>query len=95
MTTDLVPAGITENRPFLGLAEKCFLWPKIFFPQKTHKICLKTDIYLGKGTFLLAQLFPVVASTWLELRSGRFFGPKNSVFGPKIRFLPYDPNFGR
>ena len=24
-----------------------------------------------------------------------FFGPKISVFGPKIRFLPYDPNFGQ
>ena len=23
-----------------------------------------------------------------------FFGPKISVFGPKIQFLPYDPNFG-
>ena len=35
MTTDLVPAGITEKRPLLRSAEK--------------------------GTFLFAQLFPVVA----------------------------------
>ena len=33
------------------------------------------------------QLFLAVARTL-------FFGPKISVFGQKIQFLPYDPNFG-
>ena len=41
------------------------------------------------GPFLFAQFFPVLATKWFEPRSElSFLGPKNSVFGPKIRFLP-------
>ena len=69
---------------------------KVFFIPKKHQKFLTTLIFiLEKGTFFFAQLFPVVARTWFALRSELFFGPKISVFGPKIQFLPYDPNFGQ
>ena len=48
-----------------------------------------------KATFFFEQLFPVVAGTWLVPKSDRFFGPETWVFGPNIRYLPYDPNFGQ
>ena len=51
-------------------------------------------IIWAKALFFFEQLFPVVAKTWFALRSELFFGPKISVFGPKIQFLPYGPNFG-
>ena len=39
MTTDLVPAVITEKRPFLRFAERCF-WPKTcFLLKKTPEVC--------------------------------------------------------
>ena len=39
MTTDLVPAGITENRPFLRFAEKnVFLLLKIRFFSKENTL---------------------------------------------------------
>ena len=71
-----------------------FFWPKKRISQNTPKICLMSNIYLLKrGKFSFAPLFPVVARTWLELRSVCLFGPNISVFGPKIRYLPHDPNF--
>ena len=40
MTTDLVPARITEKRPFLRSAEKCsFFGQKCVFPKKAPEIC--------------------------------------------------------
>merc|ERR1712055_815135 len=90
----MVPAGITEKRPFLRFAEKRKKGPKIrFFPKKLPKLA-KRLIFIGeKGTFSFPQLLPVVARTWLELKSVFFFGPKNSGFGPKIRFFVWDPVF--
>ena len=58
MTTDRVPAGIMEKRPFLCLAEKCFFGQKSVFPKKRSKIFKKTDIYFGKGYFLVCTIFP-------------------------------------
>ena len=85
MTTDPIQAGITEKRLFLRSAKKCFLAKKRVLSQKTPNISKEIDIYLEKGNFF-----------WLELRSDRLFlGPEISVFGRKIRFLPYDPNFGQ
>ena len=55
-------------------AKNANIWPKmpIFIP-----------FILENGTFLFAQLYPVMA-----LRSEFFMGSKISVFGPKILFLP-------
>ena len=65
MTTDLVPAGITEKEPFLRLTKKWFL-AKI----KKHPNFAKRLIFIKeRGTFLFPQLFLAVARTWLELRS--------------------------
>ena len=96
MTTDPIRAGITEKRQFLRSAEKCFFWSKMGFNPKNHPKFLKRLIFIWeKATFFFEQLFPVVARTWLESRSECFFGPKILVFGRKIQFLPYDPNFGQ
>ena len=38
-------------------------------------------IIWAKALFFFEQLFPVVARTWLEAKSGTLF------FGPKFRFL--------
>ena len=77
MTTDPVWAGITEKRPFLRSAEKCFFGQKVGFNPKINP----------KATFFFEQLFPVVARTWLELRSESFF------LGPKSWFLVQKSDF--
>ena len=48
-------------------------------------------IIWAKALFFFEQLFPVVARTWLESKSECLFLAQNFGFGPKIRFLPYDP----
>ena len=56
--------------------------PKIrFSPKKQSKKGKRLIFIGGRGTFSFAQLCPVVARTWLELRSGCFF------LAPKIRIL--------
>merc|ERR1711978_346010 len=82
-TTDPVRAGITEKWAFLRSAEKWFLASKWVLPQKIIQNDISPLDYLGKGTFFFEQLFPVVARTWLELKSDRLFWPKILVFGPK------------
>ena len=53
-----------------------FFWPTIvFFPKKHPKFAKRLIFIWEKGTFLFAQLCPVVARTWLELRSKPLFGP--------------------
>ena len=61
MTTDLIWAVITEKRPFLCLAEKCFLAKNLFSPKKDPKFSKRLIFILEKGTFWFAQFFPVVA----------------------------------
>ena len=51
--------------------------------------------YLGKGTFFRWTTFSGRGQNMVSPKKWMFFGPKISVFGPKIRFLPYDPNFGQ
>ena len=66
--------------------QKVFFWPKI---PKKHQQFLKRLIFtLEKATSFFEQLFLAMARTWLELRSGCFFGPDILVFGRRIRFLP-------
>ena len=74
MTTEPVPAGITEKRPFLRFAEKRKTGRKsVFFPKKLPKFA-KRLIFIGeKGTFSFPQLLPVVARTWLGPKSELFF----------------------
>ena len=92
-------------------AKKANIWPNMaIFEPKIHfwghgvkllvssirepmrKFLKSLMFILEKGTFFFEQLFPVVARTWLELS---FFLPGISVFGPKISFLPYDPDFNQ
>ena len=92
-------------------AKKANIWPNMaIFEPKIHfwghgvkllvssirepmrKFLKSLMFILEKGTFFFEQLFPVVARTWSELS---FFLPGVSVFGPKIRFLPYDPDFNQ
>ena len=74
LTTEPVPAGITEKRPFLRFAEKRKTGRKsVFFPKKLPKLA-KRLIFIGeKGTFSFPQLLPVVARTWLGSKSELFF----------------------
>ena len=58
-----------------------------FIPQKHPKI-LKILIFIWeKATFFFKQLFPVVARTWLGLRSVCFF------LGPKFRGMAEKSDF--
>ena len=88
MTTDQVPAGITEKRPFLRFAKKPFFGKNsVFSPENTQNL-LKDWYSFGKRVlFLFAQLFPVLARTWFELRSVCFF------LAPKLGFRPQNPFF--
>ena len=93
MTTDLVPAGITEKWLFLLLADKRSFWQKVlFFQQKKHlKSAKRLMISIWeKGTFLFAQLCPVVVRTWCPLRSEVFWAPKVG-FRPKNPFFAMGP----
>ena len=40
-------------------------------------------LWAKKGTLFFAQLFPVVARTWIELRSVFFLGPKSRLLAQK------------
>ena len=67
-------------------SRKVVFWPKMHvIVKKKYRKYHKTLIFiLDRGTFFFDQLFPVVAGTWLELRSELFFGFENLVFGQKI-----------
>ena len=59
-------------------SRKVFFWPKMHFnPKNTQNFLM---FILEKGTFFFEQLFPVVARTWLILRSELFFGDPKSWF---------------
>ena len=59
---EMVPAGITEKRPFLRLAEKQ-KQAKICFSPKKHSKKAKRLIFIGeKGTFP----FDNFSRSWLE-----------------------------
>ena len=98
MTTDLFPAGIKKNWPFLRLAKKrFFFYQKSVLPKKNVK---SANIFIReKGTFLFVQLFPVVAKTWLIKKSGFCHGTPNLVNGPfvalgeTVHFAPWDRFF--
>ena len=69
---------------------KSIFWPKIcfFFVFKRHPKSAKRHIFIWeRGTFLFPQLFPVVARTWRESRSGRLFWAQKLWFQPKNQFF--------
>ena len=82
MTTVLVPDGIMEKRPFLGLAEKrCFGPKSVFSPKKQPKFAKRLIFIWEKGIFLFAQLSLMWLEHGLSQEVDVFFGPKKSIFG--------------
>ena len=80
MSTDQVTAGITEKRPFLWYAQKCFFFcQKCVFFQKHPKYAKRLTFIWEKGIFSLHNFF----LSWLE----HGVQPEVSFLGPKIRFL--------
>ena len=77
---------------------KSGFWPKNgSYPKKSPKMTFPPLIIWAKGPFFFEQLFPVVARTWLELKSEcLFFWSQNFGFlVPKIRFFVHTtPIFG-
>ena len=69
-------------------------WPKTeILGQKKGGHFFPLD-YLGKGNFFLWTTFSGRGQNMVRGKKWPpFFWPKISVFGQKIRFLPYDPNF--
>ena len=62
--------------------------PKILFFSKQLPKFAKRLIFIGeKGIFFFWQLCPVVARTWLRLKSDFFFGPQKSGFRPENPFF--------
>ena len=88
LVADSVQLLLLSLFAFVRIRWRNILRPKsVFFGQK------RLILIWEKGNFFFAQLFPFVARSWCPLRTQRFFGPKSSVFGPKVRFLPCDPKF--
>ena len=62
---------------------KSGFWPKNgSYPKKSPKMTFPPLIIWAKGPFFFEQLFPVVARTWLGLKSGPLF------LGPNFGFCP-------
>ena len=69
-------------------AQNFGFWPKNgSYPKKSPKMTFPPLIIWAKALFFFEQLFPVVARTWLGLKSGPLF------LGPKFRFLVQKSDF--
>merc|ERR1711940_199456 len=67
---------------------KSGFWPKNgSYPKKSPKMTFSPLIIWATALFFFEQLFPVVARTWLEYKSGTLF------LGPKSRFLAKKSDF--
>merc|ERR1711884_643461 len=67
---------------------KSGFWPKNgFYPKKSPKMTFSPLIIWSKGLFFFEQLFPVVARTWLGLKSVCLF------LDPKFQFLAKKSDF--
>ena len=89
-----VRVRITEKRPFLRFAEKRKNGQQSFFRYINTPKWLVPVNYLGKGNFFLLTTFPGRGRNMVRIKKWVFFfGPKFSVFGPKIRFLIWDRDF--
>ena len=89
MKTDLIPEDLRRNSCSYVRPKSVFLGPKIsYFFSKNIQNLLKYLIFIWeKSTFLFAQLYPVMVWT----KKCCFFRPKNSDFGPKLRFFAMGP----
>merc|ERR1712107_354444 len=78
---------LRRNRRFY-VRPKSGFWPKNgSYPKKSPKMTFSPLIIWAKALFFFEQLFPVMARTWLELKSDRLF------LGPKFRFLVKKSDF--
>ena len=91
----------TRSRPELRrngrfyVRPKSGFWPKNgSYPKKSPKMTFSPLIIWAKATFSLNNFFRSWPEHGESPKVYAFCGPKILVFGPKIRFLPYDPNFG-
>ena len=81
-----------RSRPDLRRTGRFYVLPKSSFQAKNpffflSKIGLKDRYLFGKRVLFFAQLCPVVAKHGFDLEVNVFFGPKNTVFDPKLLFL--------
>ena len=84
---DLVPAGITEKRPFLRFAKKRISGQNsVFFSQKNTRNPLKEWFLFWKRVLFSCTTLPGRGLNMVSTKKWTFFGPKNSDFGLKIRF---------
>ena len=75
------PGRIYGETAVFTFCRKAENGPKIrFFPKKIPKFAKRLIFIWEKGTFFFWQLCPVVARTWLGVKSEGFF------LAPKIRF---------
>ena len=65
---------------------KVFFFGKksVFFQKKKPKLCLKTDIYFGKGYFFVCTTFPGRGQILVRVKKCSFFWVRNLGFWPKI-----------
>ena len=93
MSKRAVRVRIMEKGPFLRFAKKRKKRPKIRFLLYKHPPNGSSLLIIWeKSIFFFWQLFPVVAGTWLGLRSGCFFWPKSFCFRP-VPFFDMGPRF--
>merc|ERR1711952_376565 len=85
----------TRSGPEIRRNGRFYVWPKSGFwpkngsyPKKSPKMTFSPLIIWAKATFFGRGQNMVRIKKCMP-----FFWPKISVFGQKIRFLPYDPNF--
>merc|ERR1711978_807170 len=78
---------LRRNRRFY-VRPKSGFWPKNgSYPKKSPEMTFSPLIIWAKGPFFFEQLFPVVARTWLGLKSECLF------FCPKFWFLAQKSDF--
>ena len=96
MTNGLGPGQNYGETGVFMFGRKVVFGLKMGFTPKITQNDISSLDYLGKGNFVLWTTFSGRGQNMVNPQKwDLFFGPKISVFGPKIRFLPYDPNFGR
>ena len=97
MTMDLVPAGITEKRPFLHSTKKHFFGTKsVFFLQKITLSLLKDWYLFGKRVLFYCTTMPRRGQNMVSLKKWILFLGQKLGFRPKnLFFLLYHPKFQR
>ena len=78
---------------FKDLLKSGFLPKNGSYPKKSPKMTFPPLIIWAKALFFFEQLFPVVARTWLELKSECLFLAQNFGFWPKNPIFAIRPQF--